>query len=197
MIDTVLNNLIPSSDAAVLLNCNERTLRRYRQRGLLPRHRVKRNVYYSLDDIAKLREIKDTNNKDSRLEKRVVHLENEIRSLKKQVSLLSAVVGFRSNDTDSLTKEQIRLLRKRVSESYRAALSVIDMRNWVDDLSRLGMNAIKQVGADLLQSFIERLRSLCKVFVEKTPEAVEWDRRLQAKLIDFPPSSVQVYLDEV
>jgi DNA-binding transcriptional MerR regulator len=194
MIDTVLNNLISSSDAAVLLNCDIRTLRRYRQRGILERHKVKAKVYYTLDDISKVKIIKDRNTKDAKLDKRIQFLENEVRSLKKQVAMLSAVAGFRSNDITSLSTDDINKIRAKIRNTYTDSISIKDLKMWADDLSRIGTTAIKQIGEDMLYSFIQRLISICDVFKSRNRKsAMEIRDRLHAKMLDFEPSLAQAH----
>jgi DNA-binding transcriptional MerR regulator len=192
MIDTVLNNLISSSDAAVLLNCDIRTLRRYRQRGMLERHKVKAKVYYTLDDISKVKIIKDRNTKDAKLDKRVQFLENEVRSLKKQIAMLSAIAGFRSNDITALSIDDVEDIRSKIRSTYTDSISLKDLKVWADDLSRIGSTAIKQIGEELLYSFVQRLIAICDVFKSKNKKsAIEIRDRLHAKMLDFEPSLVQ------
>jgi hypothetical protein len=195
MIDIVLNNLIPSSEAAVLLNCDERTLRRHRRAGALVRHKVKGKVYYSIDDIAKLKSIKEDPDMRSRHEKRIKFLESEVRMLRIQVKLLASVAGFRTNDIDSLSLDDAKNIKNKMKDTMTTNNSITekDLLSWVNDIRRFSSNVIEIIGTGFMHRFVDYLIACARIM--KTDKSLTAAKQLEAKLIDFPLSELE-HLDE-
>jgi DNA-binding transcriptional MerR regulator len=162
--DNLLNGLLSSSDAATLLNCDVRTLRRYREKGIINRKKIKGIVYYTSEDIIKLKSIQESQGSQRKLEVRIKALEDQVASLKSQLKMLTKISGFTLGSGDLLNDtdvDRVRVMLKSFTNRKSVKWSVA--HSWVKDVNSFSDDTIEKVGKDCVLEFLHKVATMCEI----------------------------------
>ena len=184
-----LNNLISSYDASVLLNCDQRTLRRYREKGIIKRQKIKGLVYYTTEDVLKLKSILEKNTKDLKIDTRIASLEQKVELLQKSLSMMCSVLQFGVDSVQELDDDSINHIRNMLSSFIQAKrIKWSSVVLWVSDIRRMSNNVISKIGKEIVSDALYKLLSMC----ELSDEAVSQDikKNILSKLSHISLSEV-------
>ena len=160
--NNLLSNLISSADAAVLLNCDIRTLRRYREKGIINRQKIKGIVYYSSEDLIKLKSMNDQSSPQRKTDARIKALEDQVKALKLQVSLLTKIAGLRNDELRSINDaDASRICKMLEAFNRKPKVSWAITHTWVDEVTKFSSEVIAKVGNDVVIEFLHKVATMC------------------------------------
>jgi DNA-binding transcriptional MerR regulator len=184
-----LNNLISSYDASVLLNCDPRTLRRYREKGTIKRQKIKGLVYYTTEDILKLKSILEKNTKDLKIDTRIASLENKVESLQKSLSIICNILQFGTDSVYDLDENELTHIRNMLNSFIQAKkIKWSSVVLWVSDIRRMSNDLINKIGKDVVHEALCKLLSMCELSNEVA--ANEMKSHISIKLASISLSEV-------
>lgn len=183
-IDDVVSTYITQKEASDFLNCSERSLLRYRNKGILPFTKVKAKICFKIEDVAKLHITMQNSTINAKILQRLEFAELEIKSLKNRISLLESINGFILDEIKSMSEQEILETR----ECFKSILSASSMKwndieKWSRDLIRISIDLLKQIGEDLSRLCIEKLLSLLSFYKRKSSKSLQL--KLRARLYSF------------
>jgi DNA-binding transcriptional MerR regulator len=159
-----LSNLISSYDASVLLNCDQRTLRRYREKGIIKRQKIKGLVYYTTEDVLKLKSILEKNTKDLKIDTRIAYLEQKVESLQKSLSMVCNILQFGVDSIQELDEDSLTHIRNMLNSFVQAKkIKWSSAVLWVSDIRRMSDSVINKIGKDIVSEALYKLLSMCEI----------------------------------
>jgi excisionase family DNA binding protein len=183
-IDDVVSTYVSQKDAADFLNCSERTILRYRKRGVLPFVKIKNKVCFKVEDVSKLHITMQNTTINAKIVQRLEFAEQEIRALKNRISVIESINGLILDEITELTDEEISITR----DCFNTIISAKEMRwddleTWARDVIRISNALYKKIGVDTAKQCIEKIIALLGFYKRKNARVLE--TKLKLRLYSF------------
>ncbi len=179
-IDDVINTYISSKDASEFLGCSERSLLRYRKKGMIPFTKIKNHVCFKIEDVSKLHITMKNTTINAKILQRLEFAEIEIRLLKNRITLLESINGFIINEITTMTADEIATTIDCFDTIIKSdKLLWGDVEKWANDLTRISNNLYMEIGIDRSKQCIEKLIAILGFYKKRNARVLETKLRLR------------------
>lgn len=151
-----INDYITSDEAANLLSCSKRTLRRYVSQGLVSKIGNGRATRYSIESVLHLVHSRD----NSKLDKMLNQLSSIATTQQTIITRLELLEGifYARGQKANLSNEDIEQLKSQIKSLLSAtSISTQECSDWANDLLKVSQRSINKLGKPLLKDFFDKL----------------------------------------
>ncbi len=179
-LDDIIGTYISQKDASDFLKCSERTILRYRQRGVLPFVKIKNRVCFKIEDVSKLHITNKNTTINAKIVQRLEFAEQEIRMLKSRLSLLEAVNGFNIDEITTMEEHEIIAVRDKFTEIISMdKMRWSDLESWARDSNRISTELYIRIGLDVSKICIEKMIALLGFYKRKSASVLKSKLKLK------------------
>ena len=151
-----INDYITSDEAANLLSCSKRTLRRYVSQGLVSKIGNGKSTRYSIESVLHLAHSRN-NSKLDKVLNQLSSIATTQQTIITRLELLEGIFYARGQKAD-LTDQEIEQIKHQINSLlYATSISTQECSDWANDLLKISQQAINKLGKPMLKDFFDKL----------------------------------------